>query len=207
MHVKAIHAFRILVRSKCKSTQKGLSMIEGCYTALITPFDNDVVDYDGLRSLIRYQIESGITGILATGTTGESPTLSWDEHNGVIERAAECVDGGVQLVAGTGSNSTKEAIASARHAAQAGADAVLIVDPYYNGPSSLEIRKEYVGPIAESIPNTQVIPYVVPSRTGTQLLPEDLGILNQRYRNVKTVKEATGKLDNMRYVRNCCGSD
>ena len=89
----------------------------------------------------------------------------------------------------------------------AGVDAVLLVDPYYNGPSSLEIRKEYVEPVARKFPSIQVIPYVIPGRTGAQLLPEDLAILAQNFENVRTVKEATGDLKNMKQTRKCCGDD
>jgi 4-hydroxy-tetrahydrodipicolinate synthase len=108
-------------------------------------------------------------------------------------------------IAGAGSNNTREALEAAEHAREAGADAVLLVDPYYNGPSSLEIRHEYVAPIARAVHDTEVIPYVIPGRTGAQLLPEDLALLNQAFDNVNTVKEATGNLDNMRRTRVCCG--
>lgn len=182
-------------------------MIKGCFTALITPFQANGVDYDGLNRLISYQIENGISGILAVGTTGESPTLNWDEHNRVIEQTIRTCKGRALCIAGTGSNNTEEALAGTRHAVEAGADAVLLVDPYYNGPSSGEIRKEYIAPIARALPNTQLIPYVIPGRSGTQLLPEDLALLSREFGNVQTVKEATGNLDNMRRTRTCCGSD
>jgi 4-hydroxy-tetrahydrodipicolinate synthase len=182
-------------------------MIKGCYTALITPFQANGVDYEGLDRLVTYQIENGISGILAVGTTGESPTLNWDEHNRVIEQTIATCKGRALCIAGTGSNNTEEALAGTRHAVAAGADAVLLVDPYYNGPSSGEIRKEYISPIARALPNTQIIPYVIPGRSGTQLLPEDLAMLSREFANVKTVKEATGNLENMRRTRTCCGSD
>jgi len=182
-------------------------MIKGCYTALITPFQTNGVDYDGLNRLVTYQLENGISGILAVGTTGESPTLNWDEHNRVIEQAVSLCKGRALCIAGTGSNNTEEALAGTRHAVEAGADAVLLVDPYYNGPSSGEIRKEYIGPIAKAVPDTQIIPYVIPGRSGTQLLPEDLALLSREFGNVKTVKEATGNLENMRRTRACCGPD
>lgn len=182
-------------------------MNTGCYTALITPFRGDVVDEEGLNRLIDFQIENGITGILAVGTTGESPVLSWEEHNKVIEVVANKTKGKCLCIAGTGSNNTNEAIAATEHAVKAGADAVLLVDPYYNGPSSLEIRKEYVGPVAKAFPAVQVIPYVIPGRTGAQLLPQDLALLNKEFSNVNTVKEATGNIQNMKHTRKCCGSD
>lgn len=184
-------------------------MNPGCYTALVTPFieDSSEVDYDGLNQLAVFQIENGITGILAAGTTGESPTLGWQEHNDVIECVAKSTQGKCQCIAGTGSNNTKEALAATLHAAQQGVDAILLVDPYYNGPSSLEIRREYIAPIAEQSPQLDIIPYVIPGRTGAKLLPEDLALLYQAYPNVKTVKEATGDLDNMRRTRECCGPE
>ncbi len=183
-------------------------MIKGCFTALVTPFTGDGrVDEAGLARLIDFQIESGVTGILAVGTTGESPTLSWEEHNQVIESVAQAAKGKCVCIAGTGSNNTSEALAATKHAADLGADAVLLVDPYYNGPSSMEIRKEYIEPVAKEFPKIDIIPYVIPGRTGTQLMPEDLAILNRDYKNVKTVKEATGDAQNMRRTRECCGKD
>lgn len=184
-------------------------MNPGCYTALVTPFveDGSEVDRDGLNQLAAFQIENGITGLLAMGTTGESPTMAWKEHNDVVEMVAKLAQGKCRCIAGTGSNNTNEALAATRHAAQQGVDAVLLVDPYYNGPSSLEIRREYVAPIAEQTPQLDIIPYVIPGRTGAKLLPEDLALLHQAYPNVKTVKEATGDLDNMRRTRECCGPE
>ncbi len=182
-------------------------MRPGCYTALITPFKKGRVDYEGIDRLTAFQIENGISGILAVGTTGESPTLSWDEHNDVIAAVAENSTDDCICIAGTGSNNTRETLAGTRHAQEVGARAVLLVDPYYNGPSSLEIRREYVAPVAAAFPELTIIPYVIPGRTGAQLLPEDLALLFQEFQNVNTVKEATGNLENMKKVRNCCGGD
>ena len=182
-------------------------MLAGCFTAIVTPFKNDTVDYEGLGKLSEFQIKNGITGILAVGTTGESPVLTWDEHNRVIEMVAEKSKDKCICIAGAGSNNTKESLEGTKHAVAVGADAVLLVDPYYNGPSSLEIRREYIAPVAEAAPDIEIIPYVIPGRTGAQLLPEDIAILNQTYKNVNTVKEATANLDNMRSTRKCCGPD
>lgn len=182
-------------------------MIAGCYTALITPFKTDTVDCEGLEKLVEFQIENGISGILAVGTTGESPTLSWEEHNKVIDIVIDKTKNKCISIAGTGSNNTKEALEATKHAANCGVDAVLLVDPYYNGPSSLEIRKEYIEPIAEANPDTIIIPYVIPGRTGAQLFAEDLSILYEKFKNVNTVKEATGNIENMRHTRACCGPE
>ena len=111
------------------------------------------------------------------------------------------------VIAGTGSNSTAESLQSTRHAVDHGADAILLVEPYYNGPSSIEIRREYMAPLAEAFPDVAVIPYVIPGRTGTQLLPEDLALLCQQCPNVNSVKEASGSLENMRRTREVCGPD
>ena len=182
-------------------------MDTGCYTALITPFSADAVDVDGLNTLIDFQTANGITGIVAVGTTGESPTLNWKEHNQVIQTVVKQTRGKCKCIAGVGSNNTRESLSGTQHAVEVGTDAVLLVDPYYNGPSSLEIRKEYVGPIAAAFPDLEIIPYVIPGRTGTQLLPADLAMLFAEYKNVNTVKEATGSLENMRLTRKYCGDD
>jgi len=182
-------------------------MKAGCYTALATPFENGEIDYESLAKLADFQIKNGITGILACGTTGESPVLAWDEHNKVTEVVAKKTKGKCICIAGTGSNNTKETLEGTKHAAEVGVEAVLLVDPYYNGPSSIEIRKEYVGPVAKAFPDMDIIPYVIPGRTGAQLLPEDLALLFKAYPNVSTVKEATADLDNMKRTRECCGSD
>jgi 4-hydroxy-tetrahydrodipicolinate synthase len=181
-------------------------VFSGCYTALVTPMtSNRQVNYEGLRRLVEFQINEGVSGILAVGTTGESPTLDWKEHNKVIEKVYEHSGSKGLTIAGTGSNSTQETMEGTEHAAQIGVKCVLLVDPYYNGPSSLEIRREYVEPVAKQFPDVQVIPYVIPGRTGTQLLPPDLAVLHQQYKNVTAVKEATGNLENMRQTRKLCG--
>ena len=176
-------------------------MFKGCYTALVTPMRSDgSVDYDGLERLIEFQIANNIQGVLAVGTT-----LLWEEHNEVIERTVKLAENRCLSIAGTGSNSTKETLAGSEHAAHVGADAVLLVDPYYNGPSSLEIRREYVEPVAKEFPQVQVIPYIIPGRTGTMMHVEDLAILAANYPNVSSVKEATGDLENMAKTRRICG--
>lgn len=180
-------------------------MISGCYTALITPLENGRVDEEGLDRLVEFQMQNGVAGIVAMGTTGESPAFDWKEHNQVTERIVGTMKGRGLCIAGSGSNSTAETLEATEHAVRAGAQAMLLVDPYYNGPSSLEIRKEYIEPVAGRFPKTIIIPYLVPGRTGTQLLPEDLALAGSRFPNVSTVKDATGNIDNMRRIRQCCG--
>ena len=183
-------------------------MKSGCYTALITPFNPaGELDQEGLEQLVNFQIENGITGILATGTTGESPTFKWKEHDHVIARVAQLAKDKCLRIAGTGSNNTDEALEAAGHAAKEAVDAVLMVDPYYNGPSSLEIRKEYYEIVAGLYPDVNIIPYIIPGRTGAQMLPQDLAILAKNFPNVSCVKEATGNLENMKLTRKYCGND
>lgn len=183
-------------------------MEPGCYTALITPFTaSGDLDNTGLELLVNFQIENGITGILATGTTGESPTFKWEEHDHVIARVATLAKDKCKRIAGTGSNNTAEAMEATGHAAKEGVDAVLLVDPYYNGPSSLEIRKEYYEKIASAYSDMEIIPYIIPGRTGAQMFPQDLAILAGNCSNIKSVKEATGNLENMKLTRKYCGKD
>jgi len=165
------------------------------------------VDYDGLKQLVEFQSEQGVSGVLAVGTTGESPTLTWEEHIEVIRKVHEFSEGRFLTIGGTGSNNTNESLEATREVSDFGVKCVLLVDPYYNGPSSLEIRKEYIEPIAKEFPDVQIIPYVIPGRSGTQLLPQDLAILHSQFENVRAVKEATGNFENMRLTRRLCGED
>jgi 4-hydroxy-tetrahydrodipicolinate synthase len=184
-----------------------MSTFSGCYTALVTPMNrNRQIDYEGLQQLVDFQTKNGVKGILAVGTTGESPTLDWKDHNTVTEKVHEYA-GQALTIAGTGSNSTQETIEGTAHAYDHGVRCVLLVDPYYNGPSSLEIRREYIEPVASRFPDVQVIPYIIPGRTGSQLLPQDLAILHAQYPNVRCVKEATGDLKNMELTRQTCGEN
>jgi 4-hydroxy-tetrahydrodipicolinate synthase len=183
-------------------------MFKGSYTALVTPLLVDgSIDYDGLEKLIEFQIDNGIQGVLAVGTTGESPTLNWEEHNQMVERTCRQAKGRCLAIAGTGSNSTRETLLGTEHAAAAGADAVLLVDPYYNGPSSVEIRREYYAPVAKAFPEVEVLPYIIPGRSGTMMHPEDLALLAAECANISSVKEATGDFDNMAKTRRLCGED
>jgi len=180
---------------------------EGCWTALLTPFDSKgKLDPPSLKRLIEFQIEQGITGLLPTGTTGEACTLSWDEHNRVVEDTIVFAKERVGVLAGAGSNCTDEAIDATRHAREAGAGAALLVDCYYNGPSSLELRVEYYERVAEWVQDIPLVPYVIPGRTGTALSAEDLAILHlAKPKRFPAVKQATGDLQRMRQDRALCG--
>lgn len=183
-------------------------LFSGCYTALVTPLDpNKGVDEAGLEKLVQFQVSQGVSGVLAVGTTGESPTLNRGEHDSVTERVCALARGQCRAIAGSGGNATEETLRATEHAAHAGADTALLVDPYYNGPSSLEIRREYVAPVAEAFPELEMVSYVIPGRSGTKLLPEDLALLHRDYDNVNAVKEATGDLENMARTREVCGDD
>jgi 4-hydroxy-tetrahydrodipicolinate synthase len=180
---------------------------EGVWTAIVTPFDKKgVYDPAAFKRLVEFQTANGITGIVPTGTTGESPTLSWDEHNRIVEDCAVFAREQCSILAGTGSNSTEEAIDATRHARESGASGALLVDCYYNAPSSLELRTEYYEQIASWVSDFPLVPYVIPGRSSTALAAEDLALLHisQPTRFV-AVKQATGDLERMRRDRNLCG--
>lgn len=182
--------------------------LQGTWTAIVTPFNPDLsVDWEGLERNVEFQISQGVEGLVPTGTTGESPTLDWNEHNGVIDRVLRLCKGRCGVLAGTGSNSTQEAVESTKHAVESGAEAVLMMDCYYNGPSSQELREEYYAVVASEYPDTAVVPYVIPGRTGTAISVEDLAILAQEYPNVTAVKEATGDLERMARTRALLGDE
>ena len=180
----------------------------GLWTALVTPFSADhQVDHDSFRRLIEFQIEEGVDGVLPCGTTGESPTLSWQEHDAVVQAGVRAVEGRVGVLAGTGSNNTQEAIRASTEAKEAGATAVLLVDCYYNGPSSLELRTEYYERILGHVEDIPIVPYVIPGRSGCELSAADLAILHLNDpKRVPAVKQATGDLDRMRLDRKLSGS-
>ena len=177
---------------------------KGTWTALVTPFNSDdSLNVDGLKKNIEFQIREGITGLLPVGTTGESPTLNWDEHNEVIDQTIKTIAGRVPSIAGVGSNNTAEAVRAAKHAQDIGADAGLLVDCYYNGPSSVELRTRYYEAVAKAAAGFPLVPYVIPGRSGCELSEVDVAILSQNPQFV-AVKEATGNLDRMRRERSLC---
>jgi len=184
-----------------------LERFEGVWTAIATPFNRKgEIDDEGLEKNIRFQIENG-ANLIPTGTTGESPTLDWREHDRVITKAARLAKGKAFVMAGTGSNSTKEALRGTKHAMEVGAQGALLMDCYYNGPSSLELRTQYYEVIAKAFRKAFIMPYVIPGRTGTKLEVEDLAILHRKFKKVRSVKEATGDLDRMAKTRTLCGED
>ena len=190
-----------------KEDEMRLEKFEGCWTAMITPFNRKgEVDFEGLEKNVRFQIENGAS-LVPTGTTGESPTLDWREHDRVITKTVRLAKGKVFVMAGTGSNSTKEALRGSKHAVEVGAQGALLVDCYYNGPSSLELRTEYYEVIAKAFRRAFIMPYVIPGRTGTKLEVEDLAILHRKFKNVRSVKEATADLERMAKTRTLCGED
>ena len=182
-------------------------IFEGCFTAIVTPFTGTgtrvPVDWRGYKKLVEFQNDNGIDGIVACGTTGESPTLSHKEHNKVIERTIE--DSSCIVIAGTGSNSTWEAIEMTEHAADVGADASLQVTPYYNKPSQEGLFKHF-GAIAEAV-DLPMILYNVPGRTSKEIAPETMARLSKEYSNIVAVKEATGIEESWIGIREACGSD
>jgi 4-hydroxy-tetrahydrodipicolinate synthase len=184
-----------------------LERFEGCWTAMVTPFlRKGEVDFEGLEKNVQFQIENG-ANLVPAGTTGESPTLDWREHDRVITKTVKFAKDRAFVVAGTGSNSTREAMRGSKHAVEVGAQGLLLVDCYYNGPSSLEMRTEYYEVITKAFRKAFVVPYVIPGRTGTKLEVEDLAILHRKFKNMRSVKEATGDLGRMAKTRTLCGED
>ncbi len=180
---------------------KANAIPNGALTALITPFtERGDIDWKGFLQLIEFQAHEGISGIVPVGTTGESPTLNEHEHDFVNSRTIDAKSG-LFILNGCGSNCTEEALHYVERVSGFGGQAVLLVDSYYNGPSSLELRREYYAPIAKEFPDILIVPYIIPGRTGCKLLPEDLGALSREFPNICTVKEATGDLGNMRAIR------
>ncbi len=179
-------------------------MFKGAIVAIVTPFKNGQVDEQALRNLIEFQIANGTDGIVPCGTTGESATLTHEEHDRVIEITIDAVKKRVPVIAGTGSNNTTEALRLTKHAYEAGADGALIVCPYYNRPTQ-EGLYQHFKTIAESIP-IPIIPYNIPSRTGVNLMPEMVAKL-AKIKNIVGIKEASGSIKQMSDVVNFCDKD
>lgn len=189
-----------------------MKRLKGTLTALITPFTSaGKIDWPRLWLNLEFQLSCGIDGVVPVGTTGESPTLDWEEHLRLILKVKNTVGNHAFVLAGTGSNNTKEAIHASVAAVEDGANGVLLVEPYYNKPASPQIRDFYHRPIAEAVyqvdQNVVVVPYIIPGRTCCKLEPFDLALLAQQCPNVSAVKEATGDLDNMALTRELLGQD
>ena len=180
-------------------------MFEGSFVALVTPFkDDESLDEAKLKELIEFQIDGGIHGIVPCGTTGESPSLSEEEHDRVIELTVETVNGRVPIIAGTGSNSTMRTLRATEHAKAAGADAALIVTPYYNKPNQQGLHAHYMK-IADSV-DIPIIIYNVPPRCGTDILSDTVAQLAD-HPNIVGLKEATGELKRSSELVSMCPDD
>ncbi len=174
-------------------------MFEGTFTAIITPFKEDrSVDEEALKKLIDYNIENGVSGIVPCGTTGESPTLTHEEHDQIVELVIKHVDKRVPVIAGAGSNCTREAVRLAMHAEDAGADGVLIVNPYYNKPTQEGLYLHFKA-IADKI-KIPVVVYNIKGRTGVNVETSTLMRLIRDCKNIAAVKEASGDLEQMKDV-------
>jgi 4-hydroxy-tetrahydrodipicolinate synthase len=176
--------------------------LTGVYTALVTPFRNGVVDYDRLRANVDFQFAGGVDGLVPVGTTGESPTLSHEEHRTVIEKAIEFAAGRGPIIAGTGSNATSEALSLTRHAKDVGADAALMVNPYYNKPSQEGLYRHFMT-IADAV-DLPIVLYNIPGRTNITMTPATVERLS-RHENIVAIKEATGSLDIASEIAHRCG--
>ncbi len=176
----------------------------GSFTALVTPFNNGSVDEKAFRGLVDWQIAEGTNGLVPVGTTGESPTLSHEEHNEVVEWCVEQANGRVPVVAGAGSNSTKEAIALARHAEKAGADAVLVVTPYYNKPTQEGLYQHFKA-INDAI-GIPIIIYNIPPRSVIDMSVETMQRLFE-LKNIAGVKDATANMARVSQQRATMGAD
>jgi 4-hydroxy-tetrahydrodipicolinate synthase len=178
-------------------------MFKGSMVAIVTPFDKtDKIDEGTYKKLVEFHIKNRTSAIVPCGTTGESATLDYDEHDRVIELTVEYVRGRVPVIAGTGSNSTREAIALTKHAKKAGADASLQVSPYYNRPTQKGLYEHFKA-VAEAV-DIPIILYNIASRTGVNIEPETMARMARDCKNIVGVKEASGNLDQMSRIRQLC---
>lgn len=182
-----------------------LRPLTGTITALVTPFRDGAVAYDDLAKLVAYQIKGGINGVVPVGTTGESPTLSHEEHMEVIRATVAAARGRVPVIAGTGSNSTHEAVELTRLAQAAGADAMLVVAPYYNKPSQEGLFRHYCA-VADAT-DRPIILYSIPGRCGIEISVPVVERLVSRYKHVRWIKEAGGSVDRVDQLKQALGSD
>ena len=178
-------------------------MFAGSFVALITPFKNGKVDEKRLAELIEWQIRSGTHGIFPCGTTGESATLSHEEHTQVVKLVVDIVKKRVPVVAGSGSNSTAEAIRLTREAQEVGADGVVMISPYYNRPTQEGIYQHYRA-VAQAVPGFPIVFYNIPGRTGSNIEPSTMARLAE-IDNIVGVKEAAGSIDQVLNIITACG--
>jgi 4-hydroxy-tetrahydrodipicolinate synthase len=183
-----------------------MTMLRGSLTALVTPFDKDGrFDEKAFRAFVEWQIAEGTTGLVPVGTTGESPTLSHEEHRQVVKACVEVSNGRVPVVAGAGSNNTQEAVGLVKYAESVGADAVLVVTPYYNKPTQRGIYEHFAAVArATKLP---VVIYNIPPRSVIDMTPETMGRLAHDFANIVGVKDATGKVERVSEQRITCGKN
>lgn len=181
-------------------------MFKGSIPALVTPFTPDgAVDEDAFAAYVEWQIGEGSDGLVPVGTTGESPTLSHGEHKRVVELCIEVAAKRVPVIAGAGSNNTREAVELAQHAEKAGADGILVVTPYYNKPTQKGLIAHFSA-VAEAT-SLPIIIYNIPGRSVVDMTPETMGTLAKTYKNIAGVKDATGKIERVSDQRISCGTD
>jgi 4-hydroxy-tetrahydrodipicolinate synthase len=181
-------------------------MLRGSLTALVTPFEKSGrLDEKAFRAFVEWQIAEGTTGLVPVGTTGESPTLSHDEHRQVVKVCVEVAKGRVPVVAGAGSNNTEEAVGLVKYAESVGADAVLVVTPYYNRPTQRGLYAHFAA-VAQAT-RLPVIIYNIPPRSVVDMTPETMGRLAHDFKNIRGVKDATGKVERVSEQRITCGKD
>jgi 4-hydroxy-tetrahydrodipicolinate synthase len=181
-------------------------MFKGSITALVTPFTRDgALDEKAFRSFVEWQIAEGSNGLVPVGTTGESPTLSHEEHGRIVEICVEVAGGRVPVIAGAGSNSTAEAIRLARHGEKVGADALLVVTPYYNKPNQRGLYAHFAS-VAKAT-KLPIFIYNIPGRSIIDMTPETMGRLADDFSNIVGVKDATAKVDRVSEQRITCGTD
>ena len=179
--------------------------LTGTLTALVTPFQRDQVAHDDLKKLVEHQIKGGINGLVPVGTTGESPTVSHEEHMEVVQAVIELARGRVPVVAGTGSNSTHEAVDFTRRAHEAGADAMLVVAPYYNKPSQ-EGLFQHFSAVAEAT-DRPIVLYSIPARCGIEIGIDTVVRLRGKFPHVRYMKEAGGSVDRVDQLKQALGRD
>jgi 4-hydroxy-tetrahydrodipicolinate synthase len=185
--------------------ENGQMAFRGSFTALVTPFTaGGAVDEKAFTEFVAWQIAEGTDGLVPVGTTGESPTLSHEEHKRVVELCVTAANGKVPVIAGAGSNNTIEAVELARHAEKAGADAALVVTPYYNKPNQRGLYAHFAA-VAKAV-SIPIIIYNIPPRSVIDMTPETMGRLANDFKNIVGVKDATGKIERVTEQRLTCGT-